>query len=69
MIIQIVGGAIYYPLIGLLVVAAGWSVGEVLRRQPTSTSEGFIKYAHLLVLGFFVDAIAKSYWSGSFWGD
>lgn len=55
----LLGYALAYPLLGLVVTAAGWSVGEVLRVTPTHSLWGTLsRYGHLFGLGLTVHAIA-----------
>ena len=56
---EFLGYAIVYPLIGILVVAAGWSVGEVLKAgMPRTVMRGVSYWGHLFVLGFITHTAA-----------
>jgi hypothetical protein len=56
-----------YPLIGLVVVIAGWSLGEVVQRPSMTNWESFNKYIQLFILGFITVAIARGGFAASFW--
>ncbi len=48
---------IAYPLVGLVVVIAGWSVGEVVQRPSKTNWDTFTKYIQLFILGGLVIAL------------
>ena len=54
-----IGYAILYPLVGLLVMMGGWTVGETVKKVSTNSVWGALSYyGHLFALGFVANAIA-----------
>lgn len=56
---ELIGYAVAYPLIGLIVMMAGWAAGEAVKNMPTASFQGALsRYGTFFILGFIADAVA-----------